>query len=59
MASDPECKSPKIGTLLRLKGGTKYFEFLGKDQASGKIILKNPVTEITYLVRDDEIEWCP
>ncbi len=58
MASSEKCLIHVIGTLLRLKGGTKTFEFSGKS-VEGKIILKDPKTGITYLVKYEEIDWSP
>ncbi len=58
MASIEKCLIPEIGTLLRLKGGSKNFEFHGKD-VSGKILLKDPQTCICYLVYPEEVNWTP
>ncbi len=44
------------GTLVRLKGGKKDFEFFGEHQ-EGRIVLKDPTTGIFYLVRIDEADW--
>ncbi len=58
MGSCRERKFPQIGTLLREKRGVKDLEFTGKDP-EGKIILRDPITGVTYLVKPEEIIWEP
>ncbi len=54
----PEWELPKIGTLVRLKRGTRAWEFRGQYQ-EGKILLYDPLSGITNLIRTEEIIWKP
>ena len=49
---------PAIGTLLRLKGGTKNLVFRGKD-SEGKILLYDAKIGVTHIVNADDVLWKP
>ncbi len=54
-ASLEEYRKFKHLLRLRLKGGTKDFEFFAKED--GKILLEDPILRTLIIVRTDEIDW--
>ncbi len=52
---DHDLNKPKIGTLLKLIGGLRVWEYRGME--NGKVALRLPASALIILVKEEEVDW--
>ena len=52
---DHDLNNLKIGTLLKLIGGLRLWEYRGMQ--NGKIILHLPASTLSILVKEEDVDW--
>jgi len=45
----------KIGTLVKLKGGPRIWEYRGME--NGKVVLSLPASTLSILVNEEQVDW--
>ncbi len=52
---DHDLNNLKLGTLVKLKGGLRVWEYRGMQ--NGKVPLRLPASVLTILVKEEEVDW--